>query len=612
MNRIFRHRIFTGMALAGALFLGSSCNDEWDDHYDAGGVNTNQSLLEIISTDADLSDFKAVVDACGVTDSLLGSSRVYTLWAPVNGHFNKDSLLACVANGERDKVLLQFVEAHLSNYLHAANGTLEDNHILLLNKKVVPFESVGASYEFDGIPVAVSNVRARNGIVHKLDGAVEYAVNIYEYLETDTRLDSLRSYLYSFDITRFNEYLSVTGPIINGEVTYIDSVFTNSNIWFSRSSYGTRDLGGFGDISSEDSTYIMFAPTNEAWNKIVATTDAFYNYYKADDIKESDAFYSDSLRWQNARKPVCNYLVFSENEQKYIHPDSLFAAFAYYNIGITANNNDVVYKTFSKKMLMDGVIDSVELSNGKIYITDSFNYSPYDLWFDTLKVEAEIVDVSNYEDYYTYSANTIEGLTTVYVSDKAQEDNNYVEGKLSGNMYAVIPPKEEASRPQITYKLPNTLSAGKYRIGVVVVPPQMADTTITTIKPTKIRAQLSARTADGKKATIYDTNNGSGKWNGLQNNIAKVDTVYLYDLDLDKANKGDITARVPYLFGFDFCEYGLTDAKDVTVELQLTCDLQKKNDSKDFERTLRIDCIILEPVYEEATEDENTSDAEEE
>lgn len=612
MNRIFRHRIFTGMALAGVLFLGSSCNDEWDDHYDAAGVNSNQTILEIISSDADLSDFKEVVEACGVADSLLGNSRVYTLWAPTNGHFDKGALLSRIQNGERDKVLVQFVEAHLSNYLHAANGQLEDNHVLLLNKKVVPFEGTAASYSFDGIPVITSNVRARNGIVHKLDGSVQYQVNIYEYLETDSRLDSLRNYLYSFDVTRFNEYLSVAGPTVNGEITYIDSVFTNSNMWFTRSTYTTRELSGFGDLISEDSTYIMFAPTNEAWNKILAVSDGFYNYHKAANLDESDIVYLDSLRWQHARKPICNYLVFSDNEQKYVHPDSLFAAFAYSNNQMTANSTGTVYKTFAKDMLMDGVIDTVELSNGKIYITDKFNYSPYDLWFDTLKIEADIVDISSAEDYYSYSASTVEGLTTVYLTDKVQEDNKKVEGKLSNNSYAVIPPKEEASRPQITYKIPNTLSGGKYRIGVVIVPPQLADTTITDIKPTKIRAQLSAMTSDGEKKTVYDTNNGSARWNGLQNNPAKIDTVYLYDLDHDKASNGDITMRVPQLFGFDFCEFGVTEAKKVNVELQLTCDLQKKTDSQNFERTLRIDCIILEPVYEEATEDESDTVAGEE
>ena len=93
MKRTFKHKILTGIAMTAALFLSSACNDEWDNHYKDKGVNSNQTLLEVIKSDAELSEFYSIVQACGVSDSLLNASRVYTVWAPVNGAVNADSLL---------------------------------------------------------------------------------------------------------------------------------------------------------------------------------------------------------------------------------------------------------------------------------------------------------------------------------------------------------------------------------------------------------------------------------------------------------------------------------------------------------------------------------------
>ena len=88
------------VAFLSAMFVGTSCTEEWDDHYSDNGANTkNGTILEYIKTDASLSDFCEVVVALGCADSLLNQSRAYTLWAPVNGSFNKQELMDNIANG---------------------------------------------------------------------------------------------------------------------------------------------------------------------------------------------------------------------------------------------------------------------------------------------------------------------------------------------------------------------------------------------------------------------------------------------------------------------------------------------------------------------------------
>lgn len=625
MNKIFKHRILTGIALAGALFLSSACTDEWDDHYSDKGVNSTQTLLDVIKAESDLSDFHEVLEACGVADSLLNQSRVYTLWAPVNGSFNKDSLLNKVDDGARDTVLVRFIEAHIANFLYPANGPVEEP-IRLLNDKVVDFVGNTGSYTFDAIPVdaSFSNIRLRNGILHKIEKPVTYLPNIWEYLALESEIDSLCKYLYSFNRREFNEFGSIVGPTVNGEVTYIDSAFTNSNMWFSCYEGQNRDAGGFGDIAAEDSSYVFFAITNDVWNEMVPKVDKFFNY--SGKISSLDTAYVDSMRHMNARKMLCNYLVYSEKAQRNIHPDSMLPTFAYApgqfldNKKVTKATSGVtiVRNIFAKADLMNGVTKTVELSNGTLHVKNNFNFSPYDLWFDGIKIEGEH-ETTDYlvSDVASMVAliNDMDTISRKKKVDVYDEEGNYVEtvdsvyakyalskGATMRNAgYLEAMPLQAASRPKMTFKIPGTLSAGKYRIGVVVVPAYATNAYISDsdLKPSKIRAQLYTRAGEaGTKNLIYDTSSKK-TWLGLQNDPTRLDTLYLYDVELDAENGYDPALRVPRTFSFDFCEYGLTNVKDIQTELILTCDLQRRTDDANFERTLRIDCVFLEPIYDE-------------
>lgn len=632
MNKIFKHKIFTGIALAGALFLSSACTDEWDDHYSDQGVNSNQTLLDVIKADSELSDFYAVVEACGVSDSLLNQSRVYTLWAPVNGTFNRDSLINKALYGARDTVLVRFVEAHIANYLHPANGAIEEP-VLLLNDKVVDFVGNTGDYKLNDIAMdaAESNVRLRNGILHKIARPVEYLPNIWEYLALEPGLDSLCKYLYSFNRREFNEYGSIQGPTVNGEVTYIDSAFINSNMWFSNFATQSRASGGFGDVSDEDSSYVFFALTNDVWNEWVPKVDSYYRYSRL--ISTLDSMYLDSMRQMNARKALCNYLVYSEKTQKAAPAGKMIPTFTYFpgqfedsrSLYKSPSGTNIVRPLFDEADLMRGVTKKVKLSNGTLYVKNEFTFSPYDLWLDAIKVEGEHETTDYLVSDVASMVSLVQQMDTIMrraqVLQYSEQDSAYVYvdsifakyalskgATMAKGGYLEAMPVQAASRPKMTVKLPGTLSTGKYRIGVVVVPPYATNPYVaeSQLKPSKIRAQLYARAgANGTKQLIYDTS-AKKTWSGLQNDPTRLDTLYLYDVELDAQNGHDPSLRVPVAFTFDYCEAGLTTARDIQAELVLTCDLQKRNDDVNFERTLRIDCVFLEPIYEEDNADTET------
>ena len=572
-----KFRILTGIALASALFIGSACSDEWDNHYEDKGVNSNQTILEIINSDSELDNFRAVLDACGVTDSLLNQSRVYTLWAPVIDARMRDSLLSRVNDGARDTVLTRFIKSHMSDYMYAANGKLQNNRVRLLNDKVVRFDGSAGEYTFGGVPLRMmeSNVRARNGVIHKIDGAAGYSVSVWEYLAQDSRLDSLRKYLYSFDRREFSEYASIAGPIVDGQQTYIDSVFVNSNIWFGRIGY----------IATEDSSYSMFALTNNVWEKWVPIASKSFNYYRA--LGEEE--YYDSLQHQNARVALCSHLVFNQNDQTEELGDTIRS---------TQSSKLGLYGKFIREKLIDGVIDSVELSNGKVYIMDELTYSPYDLWLDTLKIDLWTNSNTALDNNGRYAI-----LQDMYVMQNVQ--NPEIPGHLYLSDYLYAKAETSTSNPQLAYKMPGVLS-GKYKVGVVVIPPHISNPNypVDKIKPSKIMVQIKSRAKTGSgTTTLYNTENGyTVRFNigkGIVNDPTRIDTVYLHDVALDKTNKGDLALREPAIIEFNRCETGIGDINDIKTEITLQSNLKAGDVAADWDRDLRIDCILLVPVLDE-------------
>ena len=179
MNTNFKNKFLTGAMLFSALLMGSSCDDSIE------GLKVtpetpfaDKTLYEVITNDADLTQFVDVINSCGseCADSLFNHSRVYTVWAPVNGSFNKDSLIQEVANGNREAVFNTFVKAHVANFLKPATGKLEnDNLIMLLNNKMARFEGDHLNgYSFSGCAIDEANIRVVNGIIHKIEKASEY------------------------------------------------------------------------------------------------------------------------------------------------------------------------------------------------------------------------------------------------------------------------------------------------------------------------------------------------------------------------------------------------------------------------------------------------------
>lgn len=552
MNTIIRHKILTGAMLFSALLFGASCEDSEGLQVTPEVPYADKTLFEVVSADPQLTDFMEVLNACGeeCADSLLNKSRVYTLWAPVNETFNKDSILAEIEAGNRDDVFKTFIMSHLSNHLKAANGELpEANKILLLNDKVAVFSGDYVNgYTFAGCKLVESNIRVWNGILHKLATPAEYRYSVWEYMTVDPRLQGVADFLHSYNVTEFNAGQSILGPFQNGEQTYLDSVFTTSNRLL-------NSWSGVGELDREDSLYVLYLPTNEAWNEIVAKAEQYYRYDYSVFPKhnqEMDSVYYDSIANYFPRWNVVKYLSFSQYEQKYVKsPDSI----------MPANREGRERPLFAKSQLEQNVIFTKELSNGVVKIVDSFPYNEFELWHDTIKIEGE--NEKNRDD----QVNT----AIKYVTERNMNpDSAFADVKISGSSY--VEALSERSAVTLRYKVPNLLSAN-YNVAFVFVPKHITNATID--PETLLPGSYTITLFNGLKQLSTYT---------ISNDPTKVDTVYL------EKNDERAVVSIPNCGYFNKA----LDNEDVRIVIQI----RSKYQNKKFDPSILLDAILFEPVGE--------------
>lgn len=637
MNRKFKHGMSMAVAMLSALFINTACTDEWDDHYNDNGTNaTKTSILDIIRQDSDLSNFRRVIDSMNVSstkngitnkfnfaDSLFNQSRVYTLWAPTNDCLDADAcekwlkMLEANANGEkpgRDDVFKQLVGAHVSEYIKAASDTLnEDNMILLINKKLQPFVGgydADLTYTFGGIQLAEKNIRASNGLVHKIGGCADYLPSIWEYLKLAVgETDSVAEFVYSFNKREFNPYASMVGPTVNGQATYLDSAFTNSNQWL-RTGYNNT-TAGFGDITDEDSTYIAFVPSNQLWENMVPQIKKYFNYHAGINNKggtnnmEATLAYNDSFSDFMAKKILINHMVFSPNQQ-------LTADHGHTELVVDSMRSTYLASKrrflFHKNDLYEGTRGPIAMSNGEVYLKDVYNFNKYDMWHDTIIVQAEN---SNYHgvtllkkegDDQTFTVGVKnDAVSTYYIS----KDNMYhVIDSANRQKNLVYVEAEKASTlktASLTWTIPNVL-AGSYYVGAVIVPKYIEqaegidssahEKAMSNKMKLTVKANINDEGVDvsnSTKANAEGVPQILAETTNIQNDPAQIDTIWIMDAD-DPTQRGKVKFR--------YCEYGL-EKEYFTATVTLETLIKSLADSKKYDAILRVDLIILEPTEDD-------------
>ena len=487
MNKLYK-------SMAGALVLAVAsqgivgCSDSWNEHYDMADANGTESLLQLVENNPQLSDFLSLLKATHTYNNnhrtsvtyadLLNADQTLTVWAPVNGTFNIDSLLVLCQTEQGDSTVGQhFVMNHIAHNLYNMNvATKED--VKMLNDKYLKLNSK-ALYNASVLPNEY-NLPATNGLLHIIDDDAQYTYNIYEGLTSMSEFSYIGKFLSHYEKQELDENLSIQAGIVDGKKVYSDSVMVKENILFRV----------FDRIMSEDSTFAMLVPDQQTWQPVYEEASRYFNFgsvEKADSLTDY---------WTNVS--LIRDLIFNRNVQR-SEKDSIFTT----SVNAAEWPYHVYYKPFEPGGLMDpaNIKDSLLCSNGYIYRIKQWPFTAEDLYFHPIVVQGEReANLTSYKD-----------CTLNYRSA--------IGDSISGNGYVDIVPRTSTSNWTATFEIRNTLS-GTYDICAVILPKTVYLANSRDFKQNKFKATLNYVDEQGEARSInYDTE--------MTNNPYCVDTVLI-------------------------------------------------------------------------------------
>ena len=567
MKRKNLYKIALGLAFAPLLLTG--CSDEWDDHYDSTTKGVlGGTLWEAIQKDANLSNFASVVSACGY-DKALGSSQVFTVFAPGNDVFSSEQAQALIAayntqkgvvSDDENTTLKEFLQNHIALYNYSVSSKSNDS-IVMMNGKYSVLTPTG----INGTAFTESNQHYQNGVLFKVGSPLKFFPNVFEYMRQDSELDSLVSFFYNPRFYRrvFQPDLSVPGGIVDGKTVYLDSVFKQENELFEQDFLEAR-------LNREDSTYWMIAPTNRVWRELVEEYTPYFNYDKT--VADSD-----SIVYTNTRLAIVKGTVFSRgiNFDNMVR-DSLMSTNAVYNYQrrhLSWGNDTMHYYQYMHPYASGGVLTDTRVepcSNGVMYVSDNWKINKLETFCQTRIIEAEnnrsIKEVLKQAN----QQGVLEEMATPRYRTVIPENAFY--GQVSGNSFVEFEPTTTTVQPGVTFNITDVLSNVGYDIYLVTAPALANDSNATAIQslPTILNVYLGYHNKEGVKQEK--------------------------ELARQIETKGDV---VNYMllaedFKFPVASYGLNE-DEPQVTLRLETNVRPRAVNVTHTRTMRIDCIILKP-----------------
>ena len=557
ITKSIKHLFIASLLCCGGAAAFTACTD-WNDHYDANTAlfdSQQATLWENIQANGELSQFASLLKKTGY-DAILNESQTYTVWAPVNNSFDYDKL----SGMSNERLRKEFIENHIARNNYLASGAI-NQRVFTLNEKLMHFDGT-QNYAIQGINVTKTNLATGNGTIHTLNGMIPFMPNIYESLNSyDYPIDSVSKYIHNFDEKKLNEYKSVKGPTLNGEITYLDSIFDEHNELFE-----LFDIY----INVEDSNYSMIAPTNEAWIKAKETVSQYYKYLPSFEFMENTSTGSEKKKVNVTVKNV-----------KYLQDSIVSLMLArdlFYNNNIYDNTKlknlaqgqtlqcDSLYSTTYSKIytedaarLFENAI-RIDKSNGILWVTDSLRMRTWTSWNPEIIVEGEM------STYLSSTVNVAGTPERVYVTPGTQ--NPEVTGKVSRDYFSQAVPASSSTNPGVVYYLPNVRST-TYSIYLVTVPANIINPKAT-IKPYRFNVSLGY--AD-EKGINQDNDRKWAIESAFVADSAQIDTVYL----------GDFTFPMAYVGTGSYYPY-------IRINSAVT-----SRERANYDRTLRIDCLILRP-----------------
>ena len=579
----------------------AACQDDWDDHYGqtADAPLGTASLYEVMKSRPELSDFCQVLAETKIFANsrqtsityatLLSQDQFFTIWAPVNGSFNRDSLIEMCQTATGDSLVeLHFVKNHVARYAHSVNG--EEKDILMYNRKKI---NQGAT-TFNNIGFEATNIAARNGIVHVLKQAVPYYHNIYEAIIGLPEYAHIGNFLRKYQVDKLDESNSLAKGIVDGKTVYIDSVFVSGN--------SLLNDGWFGALQQEDSTYWMLMPTRELWDSLYAEALTYFNYgsvEKADSLQllyandalMMDLSYNMTSQW--------NWPTFATSTQFFYSSSSAYSQ---------TQRIDMLNRHIYLDPQEDGGIfdpntwcGQQQCSNGWIYKIDRWPFQKEWTYFYPIRRDIENSSMT-FDEGVKNKKLTVEVRST---ADSRIYDN-----------YISVTPQTQTDPYYVEFDVPDVLS-GTYDIYVEFLPRNI-DATLPfdesdvagkrNRRSAKFSAEITYSGTDGKSYTVnsktrykVDPENPAYYVKGTSADA------YLFDCNVNPNASTRAFINDPFevdpvklcTMHFPTCSYALTEP---TTRIRLTNAITNQETNK-YWGVWFIDRVCFMPHIESETED---------
>lgn len=600
MKSIYQNTVKAGLLGAAVLLGFTACTD---DHFDIqpSTVSGSNTIWQNVEANADLDSVAMILRRCKVMKSqtdksakqtyaeLLATSQQLTAWLPKNGTFNAkqylDELDSAAVLRAKDEmagtraeydVANRFARNHIARFNYESN--MGEQRIALMNSKIVNYNAGEGTFNGVKLDAANANILSSNGMLHVLDGESQFAYNIFERLQVDSRFAKIYGDIDKYNVYTFSSSSSTQGSMNhNGSMEYVDSVWTRTN---------SLMTGAWLDkLTDEDSLYVSVIPTDAAYEaarqKIHGLFKYAKNYNYAWDASKRDwtnkgtnalKFNTDSLTTYNVTSRILSASSFSVGYNSE-GPVTTSNPQAFLNHVLTAdslNSNArlVIYNKDKGNVnpIFDGQTadDAIKASNGYIFAVDNYNYDPSYSFIQKMNI--------NGHNTSQVTGSTSEQAQYVTLNNENQNAEVNVDALGVDNFYYYFPVSGN-SQLNIDFKLNNVLST-KYKISIVLLPNR--------VNINNIRAEEDGTIIEEKP--VFDVLIRDDKGSVIGKAVKNV------SVDQDKVEKKVLWEA----FEFPYAYFGLPSGYESFPVLRVSMSYAQQRKGKC--KALSIAKVILEPV----------------
>ena len=600
MKSIYQNTVKAGLLGAAVLLGFTACTD---DHFDIqpSTVSGSNTIWQNVEANADLDSVAMILRRCKVMKSqtdksakqtyaeLLATSQQLTAWLPKNGTFNAkqylDELDSAAVLRAKDEmagtraeydVANRFARNHIARFNYESN--MGEQRIALMNSKIVNYNAGEGTFNGVKLDAANANILSSNGMLHVLDGESQFAYNIFERLQVDSRFAKIYGDIDKYNVYTFSASSSTQGSMNhNGSMEYVDSVWSRTNSLMSdaRLTY----------LTDEDSLYVSVIPTGAAYEAARQKLQGLFKYAKSynyawDESKRDWTnkgtnalkFNTDSLTTYNVTDRILSASSFSvgynsegpvttSNPQAFLNhvltADSLNT-----NVGLVIYNKD----KGNVNPIFDGQTadDAIKASNGYIFAVDNYNYDPSYSFIQKMNI--------NGHNTSQVTGSTSEQAQYVTLNNENQNAEVNVDALGVDNFYYYFPVSGN-SQLNIDFKLNRVIST-KYKISIVLLPNR--------VNINNIRTEDDGTIIE--ENPVFDVQIRDDKGSVIGKAVKNV------SVDQDKVEKKVLWEA----FEFPYAYYGLPSGYESFPVLRISMSYAQQRKGKC--KALSIAKVILEPV----------------